>query len=131
MVRTWIGDADADVAALEALSLKLKRLLQAVDGGKLGITKSLGSHLSSVLDYADADDLAAGEEVGHGFLGRIVGEVAEVGSVWRLGRKFLWIFTLLASISYARCQSLGGRTSRKRVIGVKPTCVSIARTTEA
>lgn len=102
-VPTWIGNTDANVAALEALSLELKRLLQAVDGGKLGVPKTLGTHLSSVLDYADADDLAAGEEVGHGFLCRIVGEVAEVGSVGRLGRKFLWEFTLLASIACPGC----------------------------
>lgn len=107
-LRTWIGDTDADIAALEALSLKLKRLLQAVDGGKLGVPEALGTHLSSVLDYANADDLAAGEEVGHGFLRRIVGEVAEVGSVGRLGREFLWEFALLASIACPECQLAGG-----------------------
>lgn len=102
-IRTWIGNTDTDIAALEALSLELKRLLQAIDGGKLGVPEALGTHLGSVLDYANADDFAAGEEVGHGFLCRIVGEVAEVGSVGRLGRKFLWEFTLLASIALPGC----------------------------
>lgn len=108
IVRTWIGDTDADIAALKALSLKLKRLFQTVDGGKLGIPETLGTHFSPVLDYANADDLAAGEEVGHGFLCRVVGEVAEVGSVGRLGREFLWVFALLASISCPGCQLLHG-----------------------
>lgn len=102
-MRTWIGDTDTDVPALEALSLKLKRLLQAVDGGKLGVPEALGTHLSSVLDYTNADDFAAGKEVGHRFLCRIVGEVAQVGSVGRLGREFLWVFALLASVACPGC----------------------------
>lgn len=83
---TRIGDTNADVAAKEALLVQRKSLAQIVGGGELGVSKALGTALGTILDDADADNLAASarEEIIHSLLVGIVRQVAEVSSVGRL-----------------------------------------------
>lgn len=87
---------------MEALAVKFQSLLEAVDGGKLGVAKALGAALGSVLDNADTNNLAVGEKIGHIFLSRIVGKIAEMSSVWWLGRKLGGVFALLTGVACAQ-----------------------------
>lgn len=82
--RTRLGDANADVAALELGTREVEGLLQAFDGAKLDVAEALGLAVKLVLDNAHVGDLAAAEEVVDVTLGGVEGQVAQMGSVWRL-----------------------------------------------
>lgn len=101
---TWVGNANSDVAAIEALSIEFKGLLQAIGSSELSISETLGAHLSAILNNTNADNFAAGEEIGHGFRGRIVGQVAKVSSVRRLvGNSLREFGAFLASVACRGC----------------------------
>lgn len=81
---TRIGNFHPDGTALEVLSVKFQRLLEAIDVGKLSVGKTLGSLLLPIFDDADVNDVAALEELGDSVHGRVVRQVAKVSSVRRL-----------------------------------------------
>lgn len=114
--RTRIGNTDANVPVEEALFIQRESLLEIILSGELGISKALGTALSSVLDNTDTDDVATGarKEVGHGLLVRVVREVAEVGSIRRLVGKR----ELLALLARVACQRLLG--PRPKQVAVCP-----------
>lgn len=78
---TWVGNADADVSALELSLAESKSLLQAVDGTELDIAETLGSAVHLVLNDANAGNLASVEEIADIGLGDFERKVAKVGSV--------------------------------------------------
>ena len=69
---TWISDLDSDLSSLERLSVQGQGGLQTLKVLKLSVGKSLGTVLLAVLDDADIDDLAVGEEFGDGLGGGVV-----------------------------------------------------------
>lgn len=81
---TRVGNADANVSALELGLAEVKSLLQASDGAKFDVTETLGSAVHLVLDNANAGNLACGEKVADIGLGDLEREVTEMGSVWGL-----------------------------------------------
>ena len=88
---TWVGNADANVPALELRLAKSESLLQAVDSAEGDITEALGSAIKLVLDDTDAGDFASRKEVLYIVLGDFERKVAQMGRVRGLGgkRKFL------------------------------------------
>ncbi|KAH0445592.1 hypothetical protein KCU90_g114, partial [Aureobasidium melanogenum] len=76
---TWVGNADADVSALELSLAESKSLLQAVDGTELDIAETLGSAVHLVLNNANAGNLASVEEIADIGLGDFERKVAKVG----------------------------------------------------
>lgn len=90
--RTWIGNADSDVSSLELLSGEGNSLDQTITGTKLGITETLWLHVHLVLNNADVDAVASGEEVLDILLGGVEGKVTEMSGVWWL----IWKRELLA-----------------------------------
>lgn len=80
-VHTGLSNADADVSALELRAGEVEGLLQAIECAELDVAEALGLAVELVLDDAHVGDLAAGEEVGDVALGRVEGEVAQVGGV--------------------------------------------------
>lgn len=114
--RTRVGNTDANVSVEEALFIQRKSLLQIILSGEFGISKAFRTHFSSVLNNTDADNAATGarKEVGHSLLVRIVGEIAEVGSIRRLVGKR----ELLALLTRIACQKLLGH--RPKQVAVCP-----------
>lgn len=98
---TRIGDTDADIAAEKALLIKRKSLLQIVLCGELCVSEALGAALGAILDDANIGNIAAsgGEELGHGLLVCIVGQIAKVCSVGRLVGKGK-LLSLLTGVTY-------------------------------
>lgn len=82
--RTWVGNTDADVSALELGLAKFKSLLQAIDSAEFDVTETLRSAVKLVLDDANAGDFAAGKEVLDIGLSDFKGKVAQVSGVWGL-----------------------------------------------
>lgn len=88
-LRTRIRDLDLDHTILERLAIQSEGLLQTLRVDKLNITKAPGTLHLAILDDANADNLAAFEELGYGLIRSIIGEVAEMRSVRGLIREDL------------------------------------------
>ena len=83
-LHTWISNADSDVSCLELASGECKSLDQTLTGSELSITEALWLHVHLVLNDADVDAVAIGEEILDILLGGVEGEVTEMGGVWWL-----------------------------------------------
>lgn len=81
---TRLGDADADIPALERCAREVKSLLQSIYTAKLDVSKTLGLAVQLVLDNANVGDFAPGEEIGYVTLGGVKRQVAQVRRVWGL-----------------------------------------------
>ena len=79
--RTWFGDADADIAALELAAVQLERLLQPVERGVLDVAEALGLAVELVLDDSHVCDGAVAKELFNIERGNIEGQVPEMCSV--------------------------------------------------
>jgi len=86
---TGIGNLDPNAAAVKVDSVQSQGLLQTLDIFKFGVGEPLGTCQLAVLDNPHIYHLAAVKKIGDRFLGRIVGEIAEVGGEGRLRRERL------------------------------------------
>ena len=89
MLLTRIGNLDLHHTSFKRFAIEGQSLLQAIDIAKLDVSEPLGSLVLAILDDADVGDIAAAEEVGNTFGGRIVGQVSNVSGVWWLVRQSL------------------------------------------
>lgn len=80
-MRTWFGDANPDISALELRARQVKSLFQPFDTAKLDVAEALGLSVQLVLDNADVGDLAAAEKVVYVTLGGVERQIAQVGGI--------------------------------------------------
>lgn len=69
---------------MESLPITGKSGLETLKVCKLGIRKALGPLLLAILDDAHVHDVAVIKELGDGFDGRVVGQIAKMGGERRL-----------------------------------------------
>lgn len=87
-MRTWISDTDLDVSAHEWCLRLVQSCAQTFWGSELDVAEALWLAVDLVFHDSDGGDLAISEKLFDIWRGDIVVEVAEMGSIRRLGREW-------------------------------------------